>query len=421
MSQHDEARAPHPATLRREMRVDREGLCGVLAQAVDSFVRDQCRTKHNHLDHCTEEGAARCPCADSGRVDLVILIDGSGSMYHPAQAVSATAPAAIKQALAECPTDLRVTWLVVDNAKPGTSPVGTGTWTGTQFTQTHEQYLVLHGAPGPFYHNAPAGGTGNPNEQGADAVADVARFFDWRPGACRAIFYISDTTLDSGGTQDPGDTAATATAIAVAQINQVAVFAHFVTPHQTNNPTATKQDYQNLCTQTGGTLYDGAVSQATYVELLKGAICNACRRRCVEAPLPDLQPCISVSWGESDCDCLETDDTEVLCITVCNCYSNVTLLGLTISYLWLTDAAGNWVETLPDGTPAVQIHPVGPICFGDIPPCTAEGATCVSREVVLTSRGARSGDYQLEVGGVCFGIGVNYITDDCFKLKLCAD
>jgi hypothetical protein len=416
-------RAPHPAELARERRIAREGWCDRVSQAVDDYLHDQCSRKANSLDHCTREGDTRCPCADTadgGVVDLVILIDASGSMEFVAKDVNAMSAAAIKEASAACPSDLRVTWLTVDSENPGTSAPGTGGWAGTQFTQTHEQYLIGTGVTGPFFHNAP--NVGSPySEQGADAIADVSRFFDWRKGACRAIFYISDTTLDAGYQQTSADTAAVANAITEANASHVTVFAHFVVPSVSDNPTGTQADYQALCMQTGGTLYVGPANQGTYLELLKAAICDACGKKCREAYLPDLAPCISVSWGESDCDCMETDDTEVLCITVCNCYSNVTFRNLSIGFLYLTDASGSWVPTLPDGTPSVQIHPVGPICFGDIGPCTEEAVQCVSREVVLTTRGARSGDYQLHVGAVCFDLSVNYTTDDCFKLTLCRD
>lgn len=143
--------------------------------------------------------------------------------------------------------------------------------------------------------------------------------------------------------------------------------------------------------------------------------------RCQEAAIPDLAPCISITWGDSRCDCMETDDTEVLCITVCNCYSNVTFRGLTIGFLYPTDANGNSVPTLPDGTPSVQIHPVGPICFGDIGPCKDGRGTCVSREVVLTTRGARSGGYRIFVGSICFSVSLEYTTNDCFTFELCRD
>src|SRR6185437_15274694 len=82
-----------------------------------------------------------------------------------------------------------------------------------------------------------------------------------------------------------------------------------------------------------------------------------CHCDCVEVKLPDIHPCISVAWGDSPCDCVETDDVEVACITVCNCYSNVTFNNLSIGQILVTDLAGNPVPNLPDGTPSIQIIP----------------------------------------------------------------
>jgi hypothetical protein len=109
---------------------------------------------------------------------------------------------------------------------------------------------------------------------------------------------------------------------------------------------------------------------------------------CKEMPPPKVKPCISVSWGDSRCDCMETDDVEVFCITVCNCYTNVTFQDLTIAWVQVVGPAGP-VPTLPDGTPSVQIRPRGPLCFGDIEPCRDNRGTCVSRELVLIARGAK--------------------------------
>jgi hypothetical protein len=145
-----------------------------------------------------------------------------------------------------------------------------------------------------------------------------------------------------------------------------------------------------------------------------------CRCECVGVKFPDIKPCISVAWGDSKCDCMETDDVEVLCVTVCNCYSNVTFRDLSIAQIRITDANGNPVPTLPDGTPSVQIIPSGPICFGDIGPCRRR-ATCVSRELVIQTRGAVGKDYHLSFEGVCFEVCHEYQTKGCFLVKLCQD
>lgn len=142
---------------------------------------------------------------------------------------------------------------------------------------------------------------------------------------------------------------------------------------------------------------------------------------CQELDVPRVKPCFSVSWGDSDCDCIETDDVETLCITVCNCYSNVTFQNLTVGYVWVHDGSGGPVPTLPDGSPSVEVVPLGPICFGDVGPCRDGRPSCVSRQLVLVTRGAQGGRYQLELGSVCFSVSFDYQQSECFELELCRD
>jgi hypothetical protein len=143
---------------------------------------------------------------------------------------------------------------------------------------------------------------------------------------------------------------------------------------------------------------------------------------CKPVRMPKIEPCISVAWGDSKCDCMETDDVEVMCITICNCYSNVTFSDLSIGQIRITDMAGKPVPTLPDGTPSVQVFPSGPICFGDIGPCSERsGKSCVSRELVVYTRGAIGKDYKLSFEGVCFAVKHHFQTEQCFVLTLCKD
>jgi hypothetical protein len=144
-------------------------------------------------------------------------------------------------------------------------------------------------------------------------------------------------------------------------------------------------------------------------------------KKCKAIDIPKVEPCISVSWGDSKCDCMETDDTEILCITVCNCYSNITFTDFTIASVQVTTSTGGTVPTLPDGTPSVEVFPRGPICFGDIGPCKEDGSNCVSRQIVLIARGAKGGPYQLQVGGICFDVVLHYDQKACFRLDLCPD
>jgi hypothetical protein len=200
-------------------------------------------------------------------------------------------------------------------------------------------------------------------------------------------------------------------------------------------------DYQIACNRCGDIRddQDAALARrcAAHVNTLRRTRCGEreeggdggriaargrCDCRCEPAAFPELRPCISVAWGDSPCDCLETDDVEVLCVTVCNCYSNVTFHDLSIGRVRVTDAAGQPAPLLPDGTPSVQVVPSGPICFGDVGPCREDGRPgCVSRELVLYTRGAVGKEYRLSFEGVCFTVRHAYQDEQCFALPLCQD
>jgi hypothetical protein len=135
-----------------------------------------------------------------------------------------------------------------------------------------------------------------------------------------------------------------------------------------------------------------------------------------------LAPEISVRWGDSACDCLESDDVEVLCITVCNHFSNLSFADFSIGQIIVTEMDGTPVPTLPDGSPSIQFIPSGAVCFGEIGPCVPGRKNCVTREVVLRTRGAKGGkNYRLSFDGVCFTVQLAAKTEACFVLPICQD
>ena len=217
-----------------------------------------------------KEECANDTCGGGGqkpKVDLVILIDTSGSMATSASIVSSEAASAISDALAICDSDLRVTYLGLE-----------GTWSGTNFTQTSRSYLqTLHGSS--VILAADRAPSGYKSEQGANGIEDLSKYFDWRPEACRAIFYISDEELD--GSAPRGDYAnentEVASAITEAKSNNVAVFANFLTYQALGASILT--NYTDLTTQTGGILFTTPTVNAGYYsnkKVFKDIVCNAC-------------------------------------------------------------------------------------------------------------------------------------------------
>jgi len=389
--------------------------CSETIKQVNSYLEKRQKPKPFALDPCHDEQS--CPCStptggSAPKVDLVVLIDTSGSMSTKGAAISAAADKAIAAAQKSCPTDLRIEWLSLERVFPN-----------TKFSQTHRNYISGLGlTPAPVLFssttNSPGAGQG-PQEEGADASADIAKFYDWREGSCRAIFYISDEPLDQGRPQNAGDDSATANAITVCNANNVSVFTHLVQGGFHTNP-ATIANYQDISTQTNGMATIGGLgNEAQYRKLLADIICNACGG-CKEIDVPDIHPCVTVTWGDGKCDNLETDDYEVMSISICNCYSNVTFTGLTVGYIYVTDHTGKIVPILPDGSLSVEAVPVGPICFGDIGPCKDGEANCVTREFVMHTRGAKAGKYKLNIGSICYDVIHHYRDEACFEFELCS-
>lgn len=143
--------------------------------------------------------------------------------------------------------------------------------------------------------------------------------------------------------------------------------------------------------------------------------------RCQTVTWPRIEPCISVAWGDSDCDHIESTDHEVLSVTVCNCHANLSFSNLVIHQIRVVDEHGFDVGQLPDGSASIEVVPSGPICFGDIGPChSADQPSCVTREIALNLRGAAARGYRLSFSGICFDVVHHVQTEQCFVLPVCA-
>jgi hypothetical protein len=137
---------------------------------------------------------------------------------------------------------------------------------------------------------------------------------------------------------------------------------------------------------------------------------------CAPLELPRIKPLTFVLWGDSRCDCIEGDDTEIMSLVVCNPYSNLILSHFTINRIEVVQDNGQPVPLLPDGSPSIQLVPLGPYCFDDIAPCT-----CVWRQFVLRLRGAPPGRYRILLQGICFEACIHQLQDDCVAFNVCKD
>lgn len=407
-------------------------LCTELSRSVDELLQQKQYFKANTLKPCTDK-QHDCGCqSDAGevtkgqKVDLIVLMDTSGSMGGSFTAISNAIASALEEVKKSCAPDLNLLFLGVDGTWPSGLPNNLTPSTdsspgapGSKF-YNHRTYLQeIRGAG--VVLAADAGHVGYKPEQGANAIQDLSNYIKWREKACRAIFYISDEELDS---IDPrgdfaNETAATNAAILAANAHQVSVFAHFINDQGLGSQI--KQNYSDLCQQTGGELYyttDSNPGTEEYVQLMTRVICYACGRKPCRSIQPhDIQPCISIKWGDSKCDCLESSDYEVMTIEVCNCYGNLTFENFIISHMIVLDENNNQVPLLPNGTPSIQLIPVGVYCFGNIGPCS-----CVVREFVLINEGAKEGKYKILLRGICFDVSTKYqLKESCFEFEVCKD
>jgi hypothetical protein len=182
-------------------------------------------------------------------------------------------------------------------------------------------------------------------------------------------------------------------------------------------PTFTRisRDCADNCRNLAGTI-DRQLAQREPVNQLRPCRGEQEGPRCEPLEIPRIAPQTYIGWGDSRCDCIEGDDTEVMKLTICNPYRNLTLSNLVVHQLVVVDAAGNPVPNLPDGSSSIQLVPVGPYCFDDIVPCT-----CVTREFVLRLRGAPGGSYRILVRGICFDACFHGDEEDCFIFDVCKD
>lgn len=345
------------------------------------------------------------PNSSTRIVDLVVLIDTSGSMRNAANDLSAKAEAAIKDATSSCPSDLRVSYFGIE-----------GTWPSTRFSQSYRKHLHSLGVKDADLLGRLESKVGEKaKEDGAAAVVDISKHFDWRTDASRIIFYLGDEALKGGTPHQSDDIAAANTAIAEANTQNVRVFTYF---DSTSKPDV-QSEYARLATETSGQGFVAPVSNIGGFEtILKDIICSPILtpNPCQIVQQPEIAPCLHLHWGDGKRDQIETDDVEILLMSVVNPYSNIEMRDFTL-HLEVTQRGGGAVPMLPDGTPSVELKPEYMISFGDIPPCNGN-ANPISRELVLRTRGAAIGMYPIKVT-YSFEACFTYLeTKQAFELEL---
>ena len=214
-------------------------------------------------------------------LDLVVVIDTSGSMSDEAGDLSKQIDATIEAASAKCPSHLRATFLGIE-----------GTWANTKFDQSASEYLIKIGANErdlqarlPFKESDGRDHAGN-KEDLCRAVIDISKHFDWRDDARRAIFVLGDEGMEGGGgILTRAAIAKNNEAISVAQERGIKVYTYQGTPDDSPTnldrfPTLADRDnvtreYERLAKETDGRAYIYTTGIANFSLVLQEILCDS--------------------------------------------------------------------------------------------------------------------------------------------------
>lgn len=137
---------------------------------------------------------------------------------------------------------------------------------------------------------------------------------------------------------------------------------------------------------------------------------------CKAVEKPEISPCIKIKWGQTENSCLSGCGSYTMCITVCNCYSNIAFKNFAIGLLEVVGADGEPIEISENGKSALQIVPRGPYSFG-----TIEACSCISREFTLNVKCPKPGKYKVKMDGICYDVCFHYDSSDCFHFDICPE
>ncbi|WP_438011640.1 hypothetical protein WME89_25195 [Sorangium sp. So ce321] len=231
-------------------------------------------------------------------VDLVVVIDSSGSMADEATALSQAIGAAIEAAKTKCPSDLRATYLGIENV-----------FKKTLFNNTVRAYLNKLGVPDSAIKGRKD--VDGAREDGARAMEDIATHFDWRPGAKRAIFYLGDEALEGGNPQNQDDIDAANSAIETARKTGTTVHTYLGTAAAQVRQQV-EAEYARVARETGGQSFTSLSTLSGFQEMLEKVICNSsclccqadvekdARERPIPKPVPPEPQRGFWSWGAND-------------------------------------------------------------------------------------------------------------------------
>ena len=237
-------------------------------------------------------------------LDLVVVIDTSGSMADEAAALSSQVDIAIANAAGKCPSKLRVTFLGIQ-----------GVWPNTKFDQSASDYLTKLGVKaGDLQAREPFNEADNKDHLGnkedlCRAVIDISKHFDWRDNAMRSIFVLGDEGMEGGGgTLTTAAKEKNDEAIRTALENHVKVYTYQGTPDPASEdmfPTmddmdAITQEYQRLAAETFARSYIFTTGIADFELVLEQVLCDSLK------PIPSDQPDSNVAPCSSVCEQLPT-------------------------------------------------------------------------------------------------------------------
>lgn len=304
---------------------------------------------------------------------------------------------------------------------PGSTTAPPGPDTFWEFSST------LSGTynPAPVSGNPIPGSWNGPAPQNADWLSNVANA---NPGRRRNVFFRIKFSLCNG--INPHDFKLNVNYLVDDTIREIYVNG-VAQSGKTNIPTGGFRNLSSVKLEDDWQHCENEIifhvnSTQTYLGFIAGFSIDRlptdhlnCECKCRPAELPKYEPCFTVSYADRKRDVITGHDCEVLCITACNCYSNITFQNLTIPQIIVCDENGKPIKGTISRPAPVQVIPAGPICFGDLGPCKpGRKQNCISRQVVIKTYKAKPVYYRLKFEPICYTVAFKQSISKCFEIKI---